>query len=89
MWVDFTIGANQRGGIRILAATPQDEEEQALPEAVSTGAFVSYISTITQLTPDSNAIAVCGLPHHPQPKPKKKEGHAERVERKHGHIGPD
>ncbi|KAH7948459.1 hypothetical protein HPB52_022949 [Rhipicephalus sanguineus] len=34
MWVDFTIGANQRGGIRILAATPQDEEEQALPEAV-------------------------------------------------------
>ncbi|KAL1443751.1 hypothetical protein MTO96_045851, partial [Rhipicephalus appendiculatus] len=33
MWVDFTIGANQRGGIRILAATPQDEEEQALPEA--------------------------------------------------------
>ncbi|KAH7972888.1 hypothetical protein HPB52_018494 [Rhipicephalus sanguineus] len=31
MWVDFTIGANQRGGIRILAATPQDEEEQALP----------------------------------------------------------
>ncbi|XP_037501598.1 papilin isoform X2 [Rhipicephalus sanguineus] len=37
----------------------------------------------------SNAIAVCGLPHHPQPKPKKKEGHAERVERKHGHIGPD
>ncbi|KAH7981594.1 hypothetical protein HPB52_000104 [Rhipicephalus sanguineus] len=33
MWVDFTIRANQRGDIRILAATPQDEEEQALPEA--------------------------------------------------------
>lgn len=51
MWVDFTIGANQRGGIRILAATPQDEEEQALPEAVSTDEFVSYISTRTKLTP--------------------------------------
>ncbi|KAH6940025.1 hypothetical protein HPB50_024036 [Hyalomma asiaticum] len=37
MWVDFTIGANQRGGVRVLAATPQDEEEQAIPEALSTG----------------------------------------------------
>ncbi|KAH7961638.1 hypothetical protein HPB52_010963 [Rhipicephalus sanguineus] len=53
MWVDFTIGANQRGGIRILAATPQDEEEQALPEAVSTDEFVSYISTRTKLTPST------------------------------------
>lgn len=52
MWVDFTIGANQRGGIRILTATPQDEEELALPEAVSTDAFVSYISTKMKLTPD-------------------------------------
>lgn len=52
MWVDFIIGANQRGGIRILASTPQDEEEQALPEAVSTDAFVSYISARTKLTCD-------------------------------------
>ncbi|KAH8036056.1 hypothetical protein HPB51_016360 [Rhipicephalus microplus] len=35
MVVDSTIGANQRAAIRILTETPQDEEELALPEAMS------------------------------------------------------
>ncbi|KAH6921763.1 hypothetical protein HPB50_004669 [Hyalomma asiaticum] len=52
MWVDFTTGANQCGGVRTSAAAPQDEEEQAIPEAVSTDAFVSYISANTKHTPD-------------------------------------